>query len=308
MRLRIEGAMVLALAFAAGCAHGEYCIDWRSWLQSASGQSGHCWATESECSSYYLSRCMNSLYRNDCAGMCYYKAGQYPRTGAGKDKSATGTEPSAESAALQKKLDAQKQAEAAAQQQQFRKDQQGLLGGGLKGVEAAPANRIDIKLPPAGPARQQLDCAANEARSGTGEKGPDWDNPAAGCKPAAVAMPAASAPVEVQGGRVAAPDDPALREKFLAWLADQMSSARQNLSAADREVAAREQELVREEQKKSDPGKKNPAADDDALKKAREALAMAKANRERTAAELRRLEQQESEAKAGAPPAPDKEK
>ncbi|MDI1301390.1 MAG: hypothetical protein PSX71_05765 [bacterium] len=295
---RARGLLAL-LVLLASSAHGEYCIDWKSWLQQSSGRTGACWPTESECSSYYFSRCLNSLYKNDCAGMCYFKEGMYPRTGQkkGGQSAAPGTAPAPENDAFQKKMEAQKKAEAAAQDQQFRKDQQGLLGTIKGDVVITPANRIELKqAPAAGTARQQLDCAANEARNSRNEKGPDWDNPGAGCTPAAGAVPPVPAPTEVTSDRYEVPTDPALRAQFLAWMAGQLTQARQNLAESDRTIAAREQEVAREEKKAQDETKK-PAGESDALKKAREALARAKADRERTATELRRLEQQESAAK-----------
>ena len=275
----IIGGMIAVLP-----VHAEYCIDWKSWLQKYTGQSGHCWPSESECNAYYFSRCMNSNYKNDCAGPCYFKPGMYPKTGAAKSqKSDDGASAAAQKAALQKQQQ-QDALKKAFQQKQFNNEKEGLLGS-MKGVSPSfPSNQIVLK--PIPPARSQLDCIANN------EANRSWELRAPNCTPVIPNVPEPGTPVEAAGTTLA---DPHALGQFIETLHQRVTSVRESLSKQDSAIRALEKEVSQKEMKT--PDTKLPKGESDALKRAREALAKAKADRERTAQELSRLEQQEKEAK-----------
>ena len=273
-------SLVFLLAFWNLPAHAEYCVNWSAFVQRGTGNSGHCWSSESECKSYVMSRPMG-----DFSGGCYYRPGLYPPTGSqkGGNKSSASTDAAKAAAAQKSKQDAAKQAE----QKAFDQDRQELLHsiqGGSSSSE--PENSIPLKplTPPGGLARSQLDCAARNPAERS------WEKRAIDCSPVTPNVPEPSSPT-----RVDVPTDPALLAKFLATLGQRISASRGALAKQDQEIAAQERTIAQEELKIADPNK--PKAESDAMRRAREALAKAKADRARTAAELARLEQQEQDAR-----------
>jgi len=311
---RIALSVALLLALTPVAARAEYCITWSSGLQRWSGQSGHCWATEAECNSYYNSRCKSSNYRYDCAGGCNYRPGLYPPTGApqgGKEKPA-GDDAAKAGAEQQKKLQEQKRKEQELEQRAF--DQSvGDLRGKLKGVPQESSSGLTLKLPPpSGDARRQLDCAARggqqatrdlndpsltpEQRAALARDRADWSN-GADCAPVTVPTPPVPAPTRVadeNGGKTGS------REALRALL-EKIALTRRDLAEQDEQIRALEQQAAREESQVK--AGSLPSGESDALRKAREALARAKANRERTRSELERMEQQEKTAHATLPAA-----
>jgi hypothetical protein len=279
-------SFVFMLAFWNPAAHAEYCVNWSSFVQRGTGNSGHCWSSESECKSYVMSRPMG-----DFSGGCYYRPGLYPPTGSqkGGNKSSASKDAANKAAAAQKsKQDAAKQAE----QRAFDQDQQQLLHT-IKGGSSSSESENTISLkplpPPGGLARSQLDCAARNPAERS------WEKRAIDCTPVTPNVPEPPSPT-----RVDVPTDPALLAKFLATLGQRISASRESLAKQDQEIAARERTIAQEELKIADPNK--PKGESDALRRAREALAKAKADRARTATELARLEQQEQAARHNAVP------
>lgn len=164
------------------------------------------------------------------------------------------------------------------------------MGDELKGVTIKAPNTITLKpVPPAArSARSQLDCAASikpdTDRSDPGAE--SWENYTGNCKPASPNIPAVPAPtrVESQSDQLA---------KLLDGLMHQITQKRETLTQMDQEIAAHEQEVTQESLKIVSPDK----PESDALRRAREALEKARADRARTADELAKLEQQERAAK-----------
>jgi hypothetical protein len=283
-------SLIFLFAFWSFPAYAEYCVDWSSFVQRGSGTSGHCWASEPECSSYVMSRPMG-----DFSGGCYYKPGLYPPTGSkqGGNTSSASKDAANKAAAAQKsKEDAAKRQQVEAEQKAFNEEQKSLLDS-VKGVtsRSEPANNISLKpVPPAGGlSRSQLDCIA---RSKPGES---WEKRAADCTPVIPNVPEPPSPTPVD-----VPTDPALLAKFLASLGQRISTSRESLVRQDKEISTQEHTIAQEELKIADPAK--PKGESDALRRAREALAKAKADRARTATELARLEQQEQAARHKAGP------
>ncbi len=269
---------------SSSTVYGEYCIDWKSWLQSYAGQSGHCWPTESECNSYYFSRCMNSNYKNDCAGPCYFKPGLYPKTGAAKAKQKDNNINTALQKAAEENKKKQDALKKAAEKKQFDAEKEKLLSG-MKGGLGASSVSNQIVLKPIPPARSQLDCIANN------EANRSWEQRAPNCTPVIPNVPEPGMPVEAAGTTVV---DPQMLSKFIESLHQRVSTTRESLVKQDAAIKALEKEISQKEMKA--PDTKIPKGDSDAMKRAKEALAKAKADRERTAQELSRLEQQEKEA------------
>lgn len=270
----------------------EYCIDWKSWLQKYAGASGHCWNSESECNTYYFTRCMSSTYKNDCAGSCYYKPGLYPKTGSTKAGKTTDGIDQAAAKAAEEKQKKQAAINKAFQQNKFDTEKANWLGG-LKEVKpSSPSNQIVLKpIPPEGSlARSQLDCVANN------DANRSWELKATNCTPRYPQVPEPEMPVEVAAEP---PVDSALLSNFLEALHQRLSATRESLAKADREIATLEKELSLKEQKAADP--KASKGESDAMKRAREALAKAKAERAQTAQELSKLEQQEAAAQKKSP-------
>ena len=134
--------------------------------------------------------------------------------------------------------------------------------------------------------RQQLNCVAGQ--------GGDFTN-ATNCQPVTPAVPSASSPEIVNDDAI--PSDPVALTQFLSTLSSRIGTYRATLAETDSEIAVHEQEVERESKDQPDV-KDKPAGESDTLRKAREALARAKADREKTASELQKLEQQEQLAKA----------
>lgn len=211
---RISLSVALMLALTPLAARGEYCINWSSVIKGWSGQSGHCWATEAECLSYYNSRCLNPKYKYDCAGGCYYRPGLHPPTGAsqGEKGKPVGDEAAKAAAVQQKKLQEQKRKEQELEKRAF--DQGvGDLRGKLKGVSPDSSSGLILKIPPpSGDARRQLDCAAGggreatrdlndpaltpEQRAALGRDSAEWSN-VGDCPPVAVPIPPVPVPQRV---------------------------------------------------------------------------------------------------------------
>lgn len=279
-------SLTFILAFWNSAAHAEYCVNWSAFVQRGTGNSGHCWASESECNSYVRGRPIG-----DVSGGCYYRPGLYPPTGSqkGGSKSSESKDAANKAAAQKNKQEAAKRE---AEQQEFSEEQQKLLGS-VKGVSSSsePANNISLKpLPPAGGlARSQLDCIARN------QSGESWEKRAADCATVTPSVPEPPSPT-----RVDIPTDPALLAKFLATLGQRIATSRESLVKQDQAIAAQEHTIAQEELKITDPNK--PKVESDALRRAREALAKAKADRARTATELARLEQQEQAARHNAVP------
>jgi len=301
-------AAVLLLVPAAP-ARAEYCVNYSSRVLSLARQSGSyqtrgCVATESQCESGRMSR------PGDYSGICYYVPGMYPPTpgkaGGGAPADDQGAKANAEA---QKKIRAQQQAEDQAAQRAAQQARQDLLSG-LKGVEPSSTG-LTIKLPPppptGGQARKQLDCVTRASASSTREDaarlGPgapvqgsqgDFEN-AEDCRPVATpGVPPVSPPVPVD--EAALPRDPALLARLLESLLTRQRAMQQQLAGQDRDIAKLEAELAREEQAPKVDLKDAPAQSD-ALRRAREALAKARADRQKTAVEYEKLQQQAQEAR-----------
>lgn len=168
------------------------------------------------------------------------------------------------------------------------------LPGGLT-IEA-PNNNITLKpIPPAGGlARSQLDCAASikpdENHSNPAKE--SWESHMGGCAPITPNVPEPPKPTRV--------DDKAdTLANLLESLNLRITKTRETLKQQDQVIAAKEQEVTQESLKIVEPGK--PEGESDALRRALEALAKAKADRERTATELTKLEQQEQAARNKTP-------
>ncbi len=267
-------SLVFLLMFWNSPVNAEYCVNWSTFVQRGTGTSGHCWASEHECNSYVISRPVG-----DFSGGCQYRPGLYPPTGSqkGGNKSSESKEAANKAAAAQKrKLDAAKREQAEHDQQELQ-----LLRLSLKGPPSAPEPDNNISLKPVPPpsgglARSQLDCIARN------QPGESWEKRAADCTPVTPGVPQPPNPT-----RVDVPTDPA----SLAIIDQRISTSRESLAKQDREIAVREHAIAQEELKVADPNK--PQEESDALRRTKEALAKAKADRARTAAELARLEQQE---------------
>ncbi len=180
MRPTEKYVLLWMLFILAGSARAEYCLNWSAFVSKHSGSSGHCWATERECESYRMSR-----PAGDYVGGCYFRPGQYPRTGEQKGGGAAASPYDAAAAAQKKKLDAMKRQQQEQERQTFEKERQQLLGT-LKGAAPAePANTIVLKpIPPAGgAARSQLDCVAGD------KSGNSWDKGAKDCTPIVPGVP-----------------------------------------------------------------------------------------------------------------------
>ncbi|MFH2134769.1 MAG: hypothetical protein ABII81_06255 [Pseudomonadota bacterium] len=205
--------------------------------------------------------------------------------------SSSGVDASAQAA--KKKFDAQKKAEEQAAQQQFLRDKQ-KLSQELKGVTPSPSNAIVLKSPPpSDAARQQLDCVLRDSLKSESDNrlppGGDWQN-LRDCTPLDVAVP--PVPEPVPAGYVTPTNEAAGRE-FLSGIVRQLMATRQQLKQQDQEIVRLEQELAQVEARKPVGGLKEAPRESDALKRAREALAKARASRQQTAEQLQRLEEQE---------------
>lgn len=187
--------------------------------------------------------------------------------------------------AVRQQQEAKNRADAAAARAAFSNND--LL---LKDVTIDAPNNITLKpIPPAArSARSQLDCVANikanlkDLDSGAG----NWESASGGCAPITPAVPEPPPPtrVENQADQLA---------KMLDELMKQITNKREELTQLDQEIVSREQEIAQESLKIVSPDK----PESDALRRAREALEKARADRARTADELAKLEQQEQSAR-----------
>lgn len=287
----IRSFAMACMLLTSGLAQAEYCLDWSAVVRKHSGSSGHCWAKESECNAYRVSRPMG-----DYSGGCYFKPGLYPRTGQEKGKAKPAEDKAA--AEFQKKQQAAKQQQAAQEKMRLDADRNQLLGT-LKGVgPVTPERTIVLKpLPPAaGTARSQLDCVNNNASLPLEQTPGSWATRAKDCSAVTPAVPEASAPVPVD---VTSRDQTGDLAQVLDQLMQKIAASRALLAKQDGEVEQASREVEREQAKSG-----KAAGESDALKRAKAALAKAKADREKTAAELAALEKQEASAidKAAKPP------
>lgn len=300
-RTRCLGSCVaLALLMLAASSQAEYCLDYSSGVkslarQSGSGNSRGCVSTESECKTALISNA--SSY----SGSCYYVPGLYPPTQGATPGGMSSVDKSAKANdSAQKKIRAQQQAEEQVAQRTAQQASQALLPD-IKGVESSLG--LTIKMPavrPVGKARAQLDCvqraSTNSKREVAARQGldaklrsaqDDFEN-AEDCRPIPANVPEASAPVPV-GDEL--PRDPALLAQLLDSLLARQRDARQRLEGHDHDIAKLEAEVKREEQAPKVDTKTAPV-ESDALRRAREALAKARADRQKTAVEYEKLQQQ----------------
>jgi hypothetical protein len=298
---------LVAVLLLAAPVQAEYCVNYSSRVmslarQSGSSQSRGCVATEAQCESGRMSR------PGDYSGICYYVPGLHPPT-PGKSGGGPSTMDQAAKANsdAQKKIRAQQQAEDQAAQRAAQQARQDLLGG-LKGAEPSPGLTIKLPPPPPTQARKQLDCvtrasaASASAREDAARLGPgaptqgnqdDFAN-AQDCRPVATpGVPPASPPTPVADEL---PRDPALLARLLESLLARQRDMQQQMAGQDRDIAKLEAEIAREEQSPKVDIKDAPAQSD-ALRRAREALAKARADRQKTAAEYEKLQQQAQEAR-----------
>ena len=304
-RLDFGAGLALLLAISALPVQAEYCVNYSSRVMSLARQAGSmntrgCVATESQCNSARMSR------PGDYSGICYYVPGMYPPT-AGKSGggAAAGDQGAKANADAQKKIRDQQRAEDEAAQRAAQQAGKDLMGG-LKGVESSSG--LTIKLPPApvgGTARAQLNCVTRASTTSTREDaarlGPgapvrgtqdDFEN-AEDCRPVTPGVPEPSPPVPAGDGL---PRDPALLARLLESLLTRQREMQQQLASQDRDITRLEAEVAREEQVPKVDLKTAPA-ESDALRRAREALAKARADRQKTAAEYEKLQQQAQQAR-----------
>lgn len=289
-----------ALLMLVASARAEYCLDYSSGVkslarQSGSGSSRGCVATEQECKSAMISNA--SSY----SGSCYYVPGFYPPTQGATDGGRSSVDQAAKANdSAQKKIRARQQAEEQAAQRAAQEASQGLLHE-IRGVESASG--LTIKMPaaqPVGKARTQLDCvqraSSNSKRDEAARFGPDasvrgaqddFEN-AEDCRPVPANVPEASAPEPIAEEL---PRDPAQLARMLDSLLARQRDARQRLAGQDREIAKLEAKVRREELAPKVDVKQAPV-ESDALRRAREALAKARADRQKTADEYDKLQQQ----------------
>ena len=300
-RTKRPGYFVAAvLLMLAASARAEYCLDYSSGVkslarQSGSGSSRGCVATEQECKAALISNA--SSY----SGSCYYVPGLYPPTRGATSGGMSSVDQAAKANdSAQKKIRGQRQAEEQEAQRNAQEASRGLIRE-IRGVETSSG--LTIKMPaaqPVGKARAQLDCvqraSANSKRDEATRLGPeasargtqdDFEN-AEDCRPVPSNVPEASAPVPVAEEL---PHDPALLARLLDSILVRQHEARQRLAGQDRDIAKLEADVKREEQAPKVDIKTAPG-ESDALRRAREALAKARVDRQKTATEYDKLQQQ----------------
>jgi hypothetical protein len=265
----------LILLGVAVSAQAEYCVNWSSVVQKYSGETGHCWATEPECKSYYQSRSLT--HPGDFGRSCYYQPGLHPPTGATHPGTSGSTKTATEQATAIKKYQAQKKAEESAQQRQFQHDQQQLLQE-LKGTHPSARTGLSLKAaPPVRTARQQLDCIQRESNS-EAPPGGDWQNPK-DCRPITPTVPDVPAPTAVDESVTAIPSNPVELRQFLLALDQRITTTRNTLQQQDKTVIQLEQEVAQEHSRQPLSNLKQAKKESDALRRAREALETATAAR-----------------------------
>jgi hypothetical protein len=318
------------LLLVAESATAEYCLNYSKPVQGFVAQHGGsgtraCWPTQEACEAYQKANQYDAVHKYDFSGGCYQSGAGSSSSGSGKGTSNSfknafkqtlateivagilgaalnppppkGGQGHAQPAAgppapTQQQIDQQIQAQKMAQEAAYSADQQRLLRD-LKGdIAVGNPNVMTLKAPPEPSASRQLGLLDREGhQAGSGGKRSDWENPPKNL-PAAVLpkVPEPPTPVsaegDVKGGRSP--------EALLKDLLGQVTTSRQKVDRLDQEVKQLEETVVREEKKAATENN----ADDEALRKAREALQRAKENREKTAAELRRLEEQAASARA----------
>lgn len=214
-----------------------------------------------------------------------------------KAAAAAAEKSAAAKAAADKAAREQKAKEDAAKRQQAEIEKQGRqqLLGGLKDVTlSAPENAITLKPIPstAGSARSQLDCASH---NGGVERDPN-DRKPLDCSLESPKVPEPPKPEFAGSGVPATPQDIA---RFLQETGHKISVSRDALARQDQEIVTLSKAV---EQAENLAIKKEGAGESDALRRAREALVKARAERNKTAAELAKLEKMERMAKDKAMP------
>jgi len=289
--IKTVGILSTLLFILVGAAQAEWCLNYSSWLRSQNprlGLSG-CVSSKSACEAE------KSAHSNWYSGSCYQRGGGSDDGGKGS-ADAISKKAQADAIAQQQKYEQQKLVEKKAQEAAYSGMQKQLLSD-LKGdVTISKPNNIDLKMPPEPPATGQLGLLEREGRKVTdegkrnSEKRSDWENPSQKL-PAAVILKVPEVPKPT---RVETEAKAKQAQALLEDLLGRIKESRKEVEKLDQEVIQLEEVLVREETKAS--GEKKP--DDDALRKAREALQRAKENRKKTVAELTRLEEQEKTARS----------
>ncbi len=335
MHHRIKCLAILTLTtlllMTARIAHAEYCMDYSPQVKDFVAKSGGsftraCWPTQSECQAYYQKTLSDPVHKFDFTGNCYSSgnsgggSGITGGLGGGKGstenaikqqlvqgvlngllnppapKKQSQPQPNAATLATQHKILQQQLAEKAAAERAYYANQQQLLVD-LKGdIAMSKPNTIDLKMPPEPSAVGQLGLLEREGRQAVSEgklnseKRSDWENPPKNL-PAAILpkVPDPGPPVNAENEIKAKHAQDLLKD-----LLGRIGTSRQTVDKLDQEVKQLESTVAHEEQKATTEKK----TDDDALRKAREALQRAKENREKAAAELRQLEEQEKQARS----------
>lgn len=270
--------------------HAEYCIDWSASLAAMikkhGGSASQCWATEAQCNQYYISQKYDSVHQFDIGRSCYYKPGLYPPTSVKKKASTTLNK--TKNSTLNHESNLKQEEEDQFNQQ---KENNQLLSQ-LQGVpKSTPLNQIDLKAPPpaGGLARSQLDCIGHKNANES------WETRAKDCASIIPNVPNPNAPVEISESIKA---DPVLLQKILDSIKRNITQSQNSIKQQDKTIDTLKQQIVDEEKKSKDAN----TTQSDAMKRALEQLAKAKADRERTAQELARLEKQEQDAKNASAP------
>ena len=207
---------------------------------------------------------------------------------------------------MQQKYEQQKLAEQAAREAAFAAHQRQLLQD-LKGdIRPGGSNILVLKGLPEPSAAGQLGLLAREGSQAASREPPpiasrdladdarsDWENrPKQLGSALSLKVPEVPKPIPAEN------EGKAKRaQEMLNNILGQMTESRQQVEKLDREVKQLEESVSREERKTVEP-RNEEKVDDDALRKAREALQRAKENREKAAAELSRLEAEEKTARA----------
>lgn len=210
-----------------------------------------------------------------------------PASASRQGQASEADDKAAQEAALAKKRKAQQ----AAEQRRLKEDINALRSE-LKGIDSGSANEIRLKAPPSESALRQLDCARQQSQERKEGHGDDWTY-TADCKPVRKNMPIPT-PVRADGAGDLSPVQIQLKERIAA--------TRKELARKDNEISRLEKTVQSEEFKAPEIKKDVPQGESDVLRKAREALARAKAERERIAGDLSRLEKQEAAGSSSSAP------
>ena len=309
-RIEFFCTLVVVLLLASGHVSAEYCLNYSSGVKSLARQSGSsssrgCVANESECKSALMSN------PRDYSGSCYYVPGMYPPTLGATAKGASSVDQSEKANALaQKKIAEQKKSEADYQSALAQQAKNSLLANGIMGVSTSKGMSIKIPAPiTSGSSRNQLDCvtrssasAARGEKAGLGaevlgdEHHADFES-STDCRALMPNPPPVSAPAPVLETEI--PNSREQIAQFLAALVGRMQQTKQVLANQDQQIDTLRAEVAREEQApvKLDLKTAQPVQSD-ALRKAREALNKAQADRRQTALDLEKMQQQEREARS----------